>query len=288
MTILVATDFSPATTTLCAEAARWAARLGGETTLLHVVHDPVLAPALTHDVPGDVARAKAKLRALADAMPVGAKVTTEVLAADDVPAAILARAARSDVRFVFLCSSNKSMLDTLRLGSVAAKVVRGSPVPVVCFPPTAPARDAAATGGVLLTTDRSDESQRAFAPTFALARQLGLPVTLCGVAELAVAEPLVGVSMGGDIWPGLAAEWKEALTRLVATMGVDPAPRVVVEAGVGAASAICECIRREGAAYVAMATHGRSGLRRFLLGSVTEAVLARSPVPVIVFPPASA
>jgi nucleotide-binding universal stress UspA family protein len=37
-----------------------------------------------------------------------------------------------------------------------------------------------------------------------------------------------------------------------------------------------------------MATHGRSGLRRLLLGSVAEAVLRHAHVPVIVFPPPAA
>jgi nucleotide-binding universal stress UspA family protein len=35
---------------------------------------------------------------------------------------------------------------------------------------------------------------------------------------------------------------------------------------------------------IAMSTHGREGLRRVLAGSVAEAVLRRSPVPVVVFP----
>jgi nucleotide-binding universal stress UspA family protein len=35
-----------------------------------------------------------------------------------------------------------------------------------------------------------------------------------------------------------------------------------------------------------MATHGRRGIRRLLLGSVAEGVLRHSRVPVILYPPA--
>lgn len=36
---------------------------------------------------------------------------------------------------------------------------------------------------------------------------------------------------------------------------------------------------------IAMATHGRTGLRRLMLGSVTQAVLGKAPCPVLVLPP---
>ena len=37
--------------------------------------------------------------------------------------------------------------------------------------------------------------------------------------------------------------------------------------------------------YVAMATHGRTGLRRLLLGSVAEQVVRHAHVPVVLYPP---
>jgi nucleotide-binding universal stress UspA family protein len=37
--------------------------------------------------------------------------------------------------------------------------------------------------------------------------------------------------------------------------------------------------------YLAMATHGRTGLRRLLLGSVAELVVRNSHVPVVLYPP---
>jgi nucleotide-binding universal stress UspA family protein len=39
------------------------------------------------------------------------------------------------------------------------------------------------------------------------------------------------------------------------------------------------------AEFIAMATHGRSGLRRWLLGSIAEQVVRHSHVPVVLYPP---
>jgi nucleotide-binding universal stress UspA family protein len=51
------------------------------------------------------------------------------------------------------------------------------------------------------------------------------------------------------------------------------------------APAILDTAREERATMIALSTHGRSGLSRFLLGSVAEELLRTSPVPVLVFRP---
>ncbi len=48
-----------------------------------------------------------------------------------------------------------------------------------------------------------------------------------------------------------------------------------------AAEEILDHARAGGVDMIAMSTHGRSGIRRWLLGSVAEAVIRRSPVPVL-------
>jgi len=51
--------------------------------------------------------------------------------------------------------------------------------------------------------------------------------------------------------------------------------------------AIIDQLRETGADLIVMGTHGRSGVRRLLLGSVTEAVMRVAPVPVIAVNPQS-
>jgi len=50
------------------------------------------------------------------------------------------------------------------------------------------------------------------------------------------------------------------------------------------ADAILGTARTEGCELIVMATHGRTGLQRILLGSITQRVLAGSRVPVMVLP----
>ncbi|MFN9274537.1 MAG: universal stress protein [Planctomycetota bacterium] len=135
MELVVATDLSPAAAPAVDHALRWAKQLGANVTLLHVVHDPELAPALANDVPGDVAAAKRALGAIAAQSAVPCRVA--VRTADDVAAAIAA-AARG-AAYLFVGTHGRSGFQRLRLGSVATKVLRQSPAPVVCMPSPATA-----------------------------------------------------------------------------------------------------------------------------------------------------
>jgi nucleotide-binding universal stress UspA family protein len=48
---------------------------------------------------------------------------------------------------------------------------------------------------------------------------------------------------------------------------------------------IIDFIKEKKVELVVMATHGRSGISHFFLGSVVEKVLRRTPVPVLTIPP---
>jgi nucleotide-binding universal stress UspA family protein len=130
MELVVATDLSPASTPAVDHALQWAQKLGASVTLLHVVHDPELAPALVTDVPGDVAEAKRALGAFAAQSRVPCRV--DVRTADDVAAAIADVARGAD--YLFVGTHGRTGFQRLRLGSIATKVLRQSPAPVVCVP----------------------------------------------------------------------------------------------------------------------------------------------------------
>ena len=55
--------------------------------------------------------------------------------------------------------------------------------------------------------------------------------------------------------------------------------KTIIESG-DAAAAVCDVAMREGCDLIVMSTHGRSGLRRWVMGSVTEKVLRHAPVAV--------
>lgn len=65
-------------------------------------------------------------------------------------------------------------------------------------------------------------------------------------------------------------------------------PEVVVRRGEAAPDAIVRYAKEVGAGLVVLGTHGHRGVRRFLMGSVAEEVVRRSPCPVLTVPNAAA
>jgi nucleotide-binding universal stress UspA family protein len=136
---------------------------------------------------------------------------------------------------------------------------------------------------ILCPTDFSELAGSAFAESVRLARWFGAKVTVVHVMPFAV--PIVG-DMG---YVPLPAETDEASRKAALDSlrhFVDATEhtgvRVQLECREGdACDEILKMARETAADLVVMGTHGRSGIKRMVLGSVTEAVLNRPPVPVL-------
>lgn len=141
---------------------------------------------------------------------------------------------------------------------------------------------------ILLTSDLSEEAQRAFAPVGNLARWLEAKVTLLHVLQVVKQVP-PGTLLGQPLALGdPERERKQALAALEeqsALLGKDVEVELEVIAGENVQREIARYAEEHGVGLVAMSSHGRTGLRRMVLGSVAEAVLRHSRVPVLVFPP---
>ncbi|MCR9244708.1 MAG: universal stress protein [bacterium] len=142
---------------------------------------------------------------------------------------------------------------------------------------------------ILLTTDRSDEALRAFAPVAKLAAALQARVTILNVVlnqSVLVAPASAAMpQMNLDPEQAAAEAQKDLATLRERLPGVAD---VTVEAvvGVDVADTIVDRAKADGADYICMATHGHSGIKRLLLGSVAEKVVRHTTVPVLLYPPA--
>ena len=128
--ICVATDLSGSGEATVVRALAWAAKMQASVRLVHIVHDPELAPAFSDDVSGDVQRATAQLQQVADGAAVPCQV--DVRQAEHIADEIVAAA--DGCGYLFVGSQGKSAFERLRLGSIATRVLRHSTVPVVCCP----------------------------------------------------------------------------------------------------------------------------------------------------------
>ena len=143
---------------------------------------------------------------------------------------------------------------------------------------------------ILLTTDFSDESKRAFQPARELAEKLGLGITLLTVVQDLKAIPHGAPLAPRQSSPGLdqaVAEARENIADAAQLLGENCPVETVVATGESIAKMITSTAAEIHAPFIAISTHGRTGLRRMVLGSVAEEVVRNSEVPVICYPPAS-
>ena len=137
--VLVATDFSPASNAAVAYAFDLAARLGASVHLLHVIEEWALTvtylKALDIELPGlrerVIDEANATLRALAASMAGGStSATTEVR--EGRPSEVIIEVAGSrEADLIVVGTHGRSGVAHAVLGSVAERVVRTAPCPVL-------------------------------------------------------------------------------------------------------------------------------------------------------------
>jgi nucleotide-binding universal stress UspA family protein len=141
---------------------------------------------------------------------------------------------------------------------------------------------------ILVPLDFSEGSVRALRLAVGLARHGGAKLSLLHVGvvphvydtELAVVG--VGPSVFMDLSEQIAAEQKHRMERL-AKEEVPPGLETALLVREGfAPDEIISAITELQPDLVVMGTHGRTGLRRALLGSVTDRVLRQAEVPILV------
>lgn len=139
---------------------------------------------------------------------------------------------------------------------------------------------------VLVSTDGSEVAQKGVEQGLALAKAFGAKATIITVSESIL--PYAGAGeVSAVVYQDYAVIQKEAADRALAAAKA-VAERIGVEAdtvwreNVSPAEGIVSTAEERGCDLIAMASHGRRGLRRLILGSVAAEVLARSPVPVLV------
>ena len=134
---------------------------------------------------------------------------------------------------------------------------------------------------LVVGVDFSAASRKALDAAVALAKPLG-----AGLVLVHAGAPLPLGSKAGALDPisQVRAEVDaEEAQRLAQTWGKESKAEVVARSG-KAADVVLAVARERKAAYVVVGSHGRTGLKRAVLGSVAEAILRASPVPVLVVP----
>lgn len=146
---------------------------------------------------------------------------------------------------------------------------------------------------ILLSTDGSDVARKGVEHGIALAKALNAKATIVTVTE---PQP---INYGGGLDSGWIPSQEEiasfdAACKQHADKVLDQARSMAERSGLTAellhipnahpATAIVETAKSRGCDLIVMASHGRRGLRKLLLGSQTSEVLVNGSVPVLVVP----
>ncbi len=201
---------------------------------------------------------------------------------------IIAAASADRATLIAMATHGRSGVTRWLLGSVTEKVLRGTvnPLLVVRAPGNSKTDGEAALRSVIVPLDGSDVAETILSPVAALAKALDLQVLLIRVYGLPL--PTYG---GDDYYVPDYLELKDQIrdeaegylnsrANLLRAQGVAEVSTVVIEGS--AADAIIDLARKTPDNLVALSPHGRSGLQRWVLGSVTEKVVRHCQDPVLI------
>ncbi|MBI3929461.1 MAG: universal stress protein [Armatimonadetes bacterium] len=142
---------------------------------------------------------------------------------------------------------------------------------------------------ILVPLDGSSLAEKALAPALDLARLASAEIVLVRASDqAALMVPMSGPYPPGPLPMDLVTRLRHEAERYLASVA-----QTVREAGLVVtwqvqeghpAEVVLETARSEGADLIVMASHGRTGLSRFLLGSVAEKVLRRASCQVLLVP----
>jgi nucleotide-binding universal stress UspA family protein len=310
--ILVPLDGSPRAEQALPVAAWLARASGGSAVLLQVVTPPIdyggglaQAPLLTEQViESELAKASSYLDQVAKSRELAEiKTTTDVVFGLPAPN-ILDAAMSNSADLIVMCSHGRTGFTRWALGSVAQKVALHSPVPVLVLragEPVPPASHADVTRpfSALVALDGSPLAEMALAPAANLVTALGAPAG--GALHLIQVVKMFPTTAE----EGFVSELnEEALARAKAYLAAVKERlqerfkdlKLSVTWSVALDSDVPDAIigtaehgeRIEGAEglggsdLIAMSTHGRGGLERWMIGSVTERVLDATKQPLLV------
>jgi len=283
--IICPIDFSPTSDQALATASRMAGEEDAELVVLHVGSAPWLVPS-RYPSPADLIDALRRedeaglVVAAKEASRLGApRVSTRLV--DGTAWQEIVRVIGEDPQLdlAVVGAHGRSAIARVLLGSVADKVVRHAPCSVLVVRGRG---DAKGYRHVLCPVDFSDSSRQAVEVAAELAVPGGAGILLMHAIDMPVVYP--GEIIPPDFYADLAKhtnrvleEWAEDLRKRV-----DVPVTTLVETGSPGARAIQMLDRDSTFDLVAVGSQGRTGLRRFLLGSVAERIVRHAPCPVIV------
>jgi len=263
--LLVCTDGSEGGQHAMTQALALGRACAGKVYVLQVVKIipelEAVAPDLRVCLEEEIERQKAA--AAAAAARQGVEMEYRILHSISPFADIVAEAEKLNPQLIIIGRYGRTGLTRLFMGSIAARVIGLSPINVLVIP----REDSLAFQRLLIASDGSSYSDAALMEATAMAARAG--------------SELLGVAVARE--EGEISETREILQRMltaanregVSFQGISPQ-------GLAADEGIIQVALENRVDLIIMGSHGRTGFKRLLMGSVTERVIGQAPCPVLV------
>jgi nucleotide-binding universal stress UspA family protein len=193
---------------------------------------------------------------------------------------------REGAGLIVMTTHGRSGVSRWTLGNIADKVLRTTDTPLILIRPAADIPPPEAVKRIVVALDGSDLAEAALPQAELFARPMGASLLLVR----AVVPP--ATLYGGEFVPGglpvleqleaEAGQYLERTAERIRKSGLKVGAAVAVGTP---ADVIVTAARENEADLIAMTTHGRSGLSRWMFGSVADSVVRHGGVPVLVIRP---
>jgi nucleotide-binding universal stress UspA family protein len=287
--ILVPLDGSPLAEQALPYAERLAEALSARLILSRVLPLSVVRPAEA-DL-ASAAEARAYLLGVGDRLTTNGRLVETTTPWGEPAAEILKQARSTQADLVVMVTHGRSGPGRWLYGSVADEVLRNASVPVVLVPRASAAPwSAHRAPRILVPLDGSELGEAALGPAQKLAARLGSEIVLLQVIPFPPHE----------LYPGTVEAYLEAFDpdaqvvetkQYLAQVAQRLRPtisQVRIRAELGKPAALISQVAvAEKADLIVMATHGRTGVARLVLGSIATATLQHASVPMMFVRPTS-
>ena len=202
---------------------------------------------------------------------------------------ILRVAAEQGIELIAMTTHGRGALGRWVFGSVADRVARSSPVPMLLVRPSEGEPRSVTIRRLVVPLDGSALAEEVLPTAQALAKHLGVPIHLITVIDVMRLIPTeLGPVVAFD-----ATVYEDTLSQLDAGARalLDDVSERLERQGLPTSSEVAHgspfmtiADAVHDGDLIVMTCHGRSGVRRWLLGSVAEKLVREAPVPVVLVP----
>lgn len=288
--ILFPTDYSPCAERALDHAVHMAHAFHAELHILHVKtqaryypNSYTFSPPIDRtDIEEQLRLPKTDTRAMHSHLPEAEKLpmVDVEMEDEDVPEAIITYAKDASIDLIVMGTHGWRGWDRLILGSVAEKVVQLAPCPVFTIRDQGKKQAADEPRRILVPIDFSDYAELTLVYARELAKAYDAHVDVLHILEEAALPVVYGIEPVSVAVPEIEERAYAALARRAEDIFGDVVP-FDVHTGLGyPAHEITAFAEEHQNDLIVMATHGLTGVKHFLLGSVAEKVVRAAPCPV--------